>query len=153
MTKKDVTLSIEENLLKNAKKQIPNLSAFFEECLKNYMGIVNGLYPTAKYKEMLDEIGKIQTNLFLMNQNYDFKKAQKRMEDEKINRALRDVWHDYSKTFLPEGDAFENALSVLNVDAETLEDMLDFADANRDELGLNFTWDKLCELYENEEVE
>ena len=26
-------------------------------------------------------------------------------------------------------------------------------DANRDELGLNFTWGKLCELYENEEVE
>ena len=153
MTKKDVTLSIEENLLKNAKKQIPNLSAFFEECLKNYMGIVNGLYPTAKYKEMLDEIGKIQTNLFLMNQNYDFEEAQKRNEEEKINRALRDVWYDYSRTFLPEGDAFENALSVLNVDAETLEDMLDFTDMNREELGLNFTWSKLCELYENEEVE
>lgn len=63
--------------------------------------------------------------------------AQKRMEDEKINRALRTVWHDYSRTFLPEGDAFENALSVLNVNAKTLEDMLDFADANQDELGLN----------------
>ena len=59
MTKKDVTLSIEENLLKNAKKQIPNLSAFFEECLKNYMGMVNGLYPTAKYKEMLEKVNKL----------------------------------------------------------------------------------------------
>lgn len=153
MTKKDVTLSIEENLLKNAKKQIPNLSAFFEECLKNYMGTVNGLYPTAKYKEMIDEIGKIQTNLFLMNQNYDFEKAQKEIEDEKLNKALRGVWFEYSKTLLPEGDAFENALTVLNVDAETLEDMLDFADMNRDELGLNFTWSKLCEMYEKEEVE
>ena len=153
MTKKDVTLSIEENLLKNAKKQIPNLSAFFEECLKNYMGIVNGLYPTAKYKEMLDEIGKIQTNLFLMNQNYDFEEAQKQVENEKVNRVLRTVWHEYSKTFLSEGDAFENALSVLNVNAETLEDMLDFAYANQELLGLNFTWSKLCELYENEEVE
>lgn len=153
MTKKDVTLSIEENLLKNAKKQIPNLSAFFEECLKNYMGMVNGLYPTAKYKEMLDEIGRIQTKLYLMNQNFDFEKAQKEIEDEKLNKALRGVWFEYSKTLLPEGDAFENALSVLNVDAETLEDMLDFADMNRDELGLNFTWSKLCEMYENEEVE
>lgn len=153
MTKKDVTLSIEENLLKNAKKQIPNLSAFFEECLKNYMGIVNGLYPTAKYKEMLDEIGKIQTNLFLMNQNYDFKEAQKRKEEEKLNKALRGAWHEYSKTLRPEGDAFNNALSVLNVDAEKLEDMLDFADMYRDELGINFTWTELCTLYENEGVE
>ena len=152
MTKKDVTLSIEENLLKNAKKQIPNLSAFFEECLKNYMGIVNGLYPTAKYKEMLDEIGKIQTNLFLMNQNYDFEEAQKRNEEEKINRALRKLWNEYRKTLTPEGQAFDEALNMLDVDSETLEDMLDFAYANQELLGLNFTWSKLCELYENEEV-
>ena len=153
MTKKDVTLSIEENLLKNAKKQIPNLSAFFEECLKNYMGIVNGLYPTAKYKEMLDEIGKIQTNLFLMNQNYDFEEAQKRNEEEKINRALRKLWNEYRKTLTPEGQSFDEALNMLDVDSETLEDMLDFAYANQELLGLNFTWSKLCEMYENEEVE
>jgi hypothetical protein len=153
MTKKDVTLSIEENLLKNAKKQIPNLSAFFEECLKNYMGIVNGLYPTAKYKEMLDEIGKIQTNLFLMNQNYDFEEAQKRMEDEKINRALRKLWNEYRKSLIADEQLMSEALEVLPTDAETLEDMLDFAYVNQEELGLNFTWNKLCELYETEEVE
>ena len=151
MTKKDVTLTIEENLLKNAKKQIPNLSAFFEECLKNYMGTVNGLYPTAKYKEMLDEIGKIQTNLFLMNQNYDFEKAQKEVEDEKVNRALRKLWNEYRKNMIVDEQSMSEALEVLPTDADTLEDMLDFAYVNQEELGLNFTWSKLYELYEKEE--
>ena len=152
MTKIKTTLTVEENLLKKAKKQIPNLSAFFEECLKKYMGVLNGLYPTAEYKEMIDEISKIQTKLFILNQNYDYEKAQREVEEEKINRALRGAWHEYSKTFRPEGDAFNNAVSVLNVDAEKLEDMLDFADMYRDELGLNFTWSKLYELYEKEDI-
>ena len=151
MTKKDVTLTVEENLLKKAKKQIPNLSAFFEECLKNYMGTVNGLYPTAKYKEMLDEIGKIQTNLFLMNQNYDFEKAQKDVEDEKVNRALRKLWNEYRKNMIVDEQSMSEALEVLPTDADTLEDMLDFAYVNQEELGLNFTWSKLYELYEKEE--
>lgn len=153
MTKKDVTLTVEENLLKKAKKQIPNLSAFFEECLKNYMGVLNGLYPTAEYKEMIDEISKIQAKLFIINQSFDYEQAQKEMEEEKLNKALRGAWLEYSKTLRPEGDAFNNALNVLNVDGEKLEDMLDFADMYRDELGINFTWADLCELYEKEGVE
>ena len=151
--KDKITISIDSEVLKKAKKQMPNISEFLNECLKQYLGMADGSFPTANARDVVDDIGKSQAKLFMLNQNFDYENAQKRMEDEKINRALRDVWYDYSRTFLPEGDAFENALSVLNVDAETLEDMLDFADMNREELGLNFTWSKLCELYENEEVE
>lgn len=151
--KSKITISIDKEVLEKAKKQMPNISEFLNECLKQYLGLADGIYPTANAKDIVEDIAKSQAKLFILNQNYDFEKAQKQVEDEKVNRALRTVWHEYSKTFLPEGDAFNQALSVLNVDAETLEDMLDFADANRDELGLNFTWNKLCELYENEEVE
>lgn len=151
MTKKDVTLTVEENLLKKAKKQIPNLSAFFEECLKNYMGVLNGLYPTAEYKEMIDEISKIQAKLFILNQNYDYEKAQKEVEDEKVNRALRKLWNEYRKNMIVDEQSMSEALEILPVSAETLEDMLDFAYANHEELGLNFTWSKLYELYEKEE--
>ena len=38
MTKKAVKLSIEENLLDEGKKHIPNLSSFFEEVLIHYLG-------------------------------------------------------------------------------------------------------------------
>ena len=151
--KSKITISIDKEVLEKAKKQMPNISEFLNECLKQYLGLADGIYPTANAKDIVEDIAKSQAKLFILNQNYDFEKAQKQIEEEKVNRALRTVWHEYSKTFLPEGDAFNQALSALNVDAETLEDMLDFADANRDELGLNFTWSKLCEMYENEEVE
>ena len=150
--KDKITISIDSEVLKKAKKQMPNISEFLNECLKQYLGMADGSFPTANARDVVDDIGKSQAKLFIMNQNFDYENAQKRMENEKVNRVLRTVWHEYSKTFLPEGDAFENALSVLNVNAETLEDMLDFAYANQELLGLNFTWSKLCELYENEEV-
>jgi predicted CopG family antitoxin len=151
--KSKITISIDDEVLKKAKKQMPNISEFLNECLKQYLGLADGIFPTADVNDIVKDIAKSQAKLFIINQNYDYEKAQKEIEDEKLNKALRGVWFEYSKTLLPEGDAFENALTVLNVDAETLEDMLDFADMNRDELGLNFTWSKLCELYENEEVE
>ena len=151
--KSKITISIDDEVLKKAKKQMPNISEFLNECLKQYLGLADGIFPTADVNDIVKDIAKSQAKLFIINQNYDYEKAQKEIEDEKLNKALRGVWFEYSKTLLPEGDAFENALTILNVDAETLEDMLDFADMNRDELGLNFTWSKLCELYENEEVE
>jgi predicted CopG family antitoxin len=151
--KSKITISIDDEVLKKAKKQMPNISEFLNECLKQYLGLADGIFPTADVNDIVKDIAKSQAKLFIINQNYDYEKAQKEIEDEKLNKALRGVWFEYSKTLLPEGDAFENALTVLNVDAETLEDMLDFADMNRDELGLNFTWSKLCEMYENEEVE
>ena len=151
--KSKITVSIDDEVLKKAKKQMPNISEFLNECLKQYLGLADGIFPTADANDIVNDIAKSQAKLFILNQNFDYENAQKKMEEEKLNKALRGVWFEYSKTLLPEGDAFENALSVLNVDAETLEDMLDFADMNRDELGLNFTWSKLCEMYENEEVE
>ena len=153
MTKIKTTLTIEKEVFEKAKKQIPNLSAFFEECLIQYLGLADGIYPTANDREILDKIGKLQAELYMRNQNFNIHENIRKAEEEKINRALRGAWHEYRKTFRPEGDAFNNALSVLNIDAETLEDMLDFAYVNQEELGLNFTWSKLYELYENEEVE
>ena len=151
--KSKITVSIDDEVLKKAKKQMPNISEFLNECLKQYLGLADGIFPTADANDIVNDIAKSQAKLFILNQNFDYENAQKKMEEEKLNKALRGVWFEYSKTLLPEGDAFENALSVLGVDDETLEDMLDFADMNRDELGLNFTWSELCEMYENEEVE
>ena len=102
--------------------------------------------------DIVNDIGKSQAKLFILNQNYDYEKAKKEVEDEKINRALRKLWNEYRKNMVVDDQQMAEALEVLPVYAERLEDMLDFAYANQDELGLNFTWSKLYELYENEEV-
>jgi len=151
--KDKITISIDSEVLKKAKKQMPNISEFLNECLKQYLGMADGSFPTANARDVVDDIGKSQAKLFILNQNFDYENAQKRMEDEKINRALRKLWNEYRKSLIADEQLMSEALEVLPTDAETLEDMLDFAYVNQEELGLNFTWNKLCELYENEEVE
>ena len=153
MTKIRTTLTIEKEIYENARKHIPNISEFLEECLKQYLGLADGIYPTANVKDIVDDIAKSQAKLFILNQNYDYEKAQKEVEDEKVNRPLRKLWNEYRKSLIADEQLMSEALEVLPTDAETLEDMLDFAYVNQEELGLNFTWNKLCELYETEEGE
>ena len=151
--KSKITVSIDSKVLEKAKKQMPNISEFFNECLKQYLGLADGIYPTAEANDIVNDISKSQAKLFILNQNYDYEKAQKEVEDEKVNRALRKLWNEYSKNLFADEQSMSEALEVLPVTAETLEDILDFAYANQDELGLNFTWSKLYELYESEEAE
>ena len=151
--KSKITVSIDSEVLEKAKKQMPNISEFLNECLKQYLGLADGIYPTAEANDIVNDISKSQAKLFILNQNYDYEKAQKEVEDEKVNRALRKLWNEYRKNMIADEQSMSEALEILPVDAETLEDILDFAYANQDELGLNFTWSKLYELYEKEEVE
>ena len=58
MTKQRINVSIDSELLKKAKMEIPNLSGFLEECLKHYLGLTDGTIPVAKEFELLDRIGK-----------------------------------------------------------------------------------------------
>ena len=153
--KKDgkITVRINKKLLEDAKKNIPNISTFVQECLEHYLGYANGTYPTANDREILDKIGKLQAELYMRNQNFNIHEHIRKAEEEKINRALRKLWNEYRKNMIIDEQSMTEALTILPVDAETLEDMLDFAYVNQEELGLNFTWSKLYELYENEEVE
>jgi len=153
MTKIRTTLTIEKEVYEKARNTMPNISEFVEECLRQYLGLADGKFPTADVRDVVDDIGKSQAKLFIMNQNFDYENAQKRMENEKVNRALRKLWQEYRKNIYADEDTLSEAMEVLTVDKDTLEDMLDFAYANQELLGLNFTWSKLCELYENEEVE
>ena len=149
--KNKITVSIDSEILEKAKKQMPNISEFFNECLKQYLGLADGIYPTADAKDIIDDISKSQAKLFILNQNYDYEKAKKDVHDEKVNRTLRKLWNEYRKNMIVDEQSMSEALEILPVGAETLEDMLDFAYVNQEELGLNFTWSKLYELYEKEE--
>jgi hypothetical protein len=151
--KSKITVSIDSEVLEKAKKQMPNISEFFNECLIQYLGLADGIYPTADANDIVNDIGKSQAKLFILNQNYDYEKAKRDVQDEKVNRALRKLWNEYRKNMIVDEQSMSEALEILPVGAETLEDMLDFAYANQEELGLNFTWSKLYELYENEEEE
>ena len=153
MSKIKTTLTIEKEVFEKAKKHLPNISEFVEECLKQYLGLADGTYPTAEAKDIADVIGKSQAKLFILNKDYDFKESQRMIEQEKLNSPWRALWNDYKRKQTINKQLMSDALQVLPVDAETLEDILDFADFNQEELSLNFSWEEVYEKYKKEEVD
>lgn len=147
MTKKKITVSIDSEVLETAKKQMPNISEFFNECLKRYLGLADGIYPSAKASELIETISKSQAELFILNESFEVHERMKLIEDEKINRPFRALWNDYKRRLTLNQELMQDVLDVVNVDAETLEDILDYAYANRETLNLNFTWEEVYEKY------
>ena len=54
MSKKDLKITIDEKVLEKGKNAIPNLSAFFEECLKHYLGYADGTIAIGNINEITD---------------------------------------------------------------------------------------------------
>ena len=149
--KKKITVSIDEDILKKAKKQMPNISEFFNECLKQYLGLADGIYPTANASDIIENISKSQAELFILNQSFEVHEKMKLIEDEKINRPFRALWNDYKRRLNFNTELMQDVLNVVNVDESMLEDVLDFAYFNQDELSLNFSWEEVYEKYLQEE--
>lgn len=153
MTKKKITVSIDEEILERAKKQMPNISEFLNECLKQYLGLADGIYPTANASDIINNISKSQAELFILNESFKVHERMKIIEDEKINRRFRALWNDYKRRLNVNQELMEDVLKVVSVDYETLEDLLDFAYVNQEHLSLNFSWEEVYEKYQKEEVE
>ena len=151
MTKIKATLSIEKKVFDEAKKRIPNISEFVEKCLIQYLGLLDGIYPTAEASDIIETISKSQAELFILNESFNVHERMKLIEDEKINRPFRALWNDYKRRTTLNQELMQDVLNVVNVDAETLEDILDFAYVNLDMLSLNFSWEEVYEKYQQEE--
>lgn len=153
MTKKKITVSIDEEILERAKKQMPNISEFLNECLKQYLGLADGIYPTANASDIINNISKSQAELFILNESFKVHERMKIIEDEKINRRFRALWNDYKRRLNVNQELMEDVLKVVSVDYETLEDILDFAYVNQEHLSLNFSWEEVYEKYQKEEAD
>ena len=146
MSKKRVELSIEKDILEKAKKHIPNLSAFFEECLKHYFGYADGIFPIGNVNEIIDKIGKLQVELFLINQNYDAEERRKNAENEEIDKAWRFLWNDFRPTLIPDETLLEKAIEVLGINGKELEDILDWVYITDVKVDTN-SWQEVLEKY------
>ncbi len=121
-----MTLSIDKKISEDAKKQIPNLSAFVEECLIQYLGYVNGLYPTAKASDLIETIGKTQAELYILTESNKVSENIVMIENEKQNRIWRLLWNDYRRRLTLNPTVTPEAVTVLETDEETLEDIMDW---------------------------
>ena len=148
MSKKNIGLTIDENILQKAKDTIPNLSEFFEECLKHYFGYANGTFPIGNINDITDKIGKLQVELFLINQNYDMETALKEAEEFEKDKAWRFLWNDYRIRLIPDEQLLTEAEEKLQMHSETLEDLLDELYEVKDEIDTN-SWNKVYQWWTN----
>ena len=151
MSKKSLKISIEEEVLEKAKKHIPNLSGFVEECLKHYFGYADGIFPIGNVNEITDKIGRLQVELFLINQNYDAEESRKNAENEERDKAWRFLWNDFKPSLIPDETLLEKAIEVLGINGEELEDILDWVYITDINVNTN-SWQEVLKTYnENKE--
>ena len=136
MTKERVNISI----------HIPNLSGFVEECLNHYFGYADGIFPIGNVNEITDKIGKLQAELFLINQNYDAEESMKNAENEERDKAWRFLWNDFRPTLIPDETLLEKAIEKLEMNKEELEDILDWIYITDIQVDTN-SWQEVLEKY------
>lgn len=146
MSKKSLKISIEEEVLEKAKKHIPNLSGFVEECLKHYFGYADGIFPIGNVNEITEKIGKLQVELFLINQNYDAEESRKNAENEERDKAWRFLWNDFKPSLIPDETLLEKAIEVLGINGEELEDILDWVYITDINIDTN-SWQEVLKAY------
>ena len=148
MTKERVNISIDTELMEKARKNIPNLSSFIEECLKHYFGYAEGTFPIGNINDITEKIGKLQVDLFLINQNYDMETAMKEAETFEKDKAWRFLWNDYRIRLIPDEQLLAEAEEKLQMHSETLEDLLDELYEVKDEVDTE-EWDNVYEWWKN----
>ena len=148
MSKKRQDFTIDEEVLENAKKHIPNLSNFVEECLKHYLGYANGTMPIVSDLDILDEIGKLQVKLFILNENFDAEESRKQAEEFEKDKAWRFLWNDYRIRLVPDELLMQTAVKELGIDEDTLEDILDEVYEVKDKVDTE-EWAKVYDWWKN----
>ena len=149
MTKKQLILTIDEEIIKKAKKTIPNISGFVEECLKQYLGIGNNLAPTSKMSELVETISKSQLELYLINERGNIEEAREKAEEFEKDKAWRFLWNDYRVRLIPDKTLMASAVKELGIDEETLEDILDEVFEAKDKVDTD-SWNTVYDWYKKE---
>ena len=151
MSKKQLILTIEEDIVEKAKKTIPNVSGFVEECLKQYLGIGNNLIHTSKMNELVETIGKCQLELYLMNERGNIEEAKEKAAKQEINLAWRRLYTTYRDTRTIDETLLTNASEILGVGKVELTDIVEvcYAFSRTDEIDVT-EWTEVYQQYGGE---
>ena len=152
MTKEKATISLDSEVLEKARKQIPNLSGFIEECLKQYLGIGFNLIPTSKMNELVETISKSQLELYLMNERGNIEEAKEKAAKQEINLAWRKLYTTYRDTRTINQDKLQYASETLHVPEEELVDIVEvcYVFSRNDEIDVT-EWEEVYQKYGNGE--
>jgi hypothetical protein len=148
MTKEKATISVDSEVLEKARKQIPNLSGFIEECLKQYLGIGYNLIPTSKMHELVEGISKNQLELYLMNERGNIEEAKEKAAQQEINLAWRRLFTFYRDTRKIDDLLLKEASKTLEVPEDELADIVEVCFVFSRDDGVDVTeWADVYEKY------
>ena len=152
MTKEPIKLSIDSELLEQAKRQIPNMSKFMEDCLKQYLGIGEALIHTSDMYNLIEEIGRCQLELYLMNERGNIEENKKKAAQQEINIAWRQLYTEYRDTKTINQDKLKHASEILNVPEEELTDIVEvcYVFSRNDEIDVT-EWSEVYNQYGGDE--
>lgn len=120
--KERTNISINKELLELAKENIPNISGFFEGCLRAYFQ-----FTTENDEQRGEELRKAWEDFhssklkihLLMNVDYENKHLEK-MQDKNKKLAWLGIWKDYKFTQTYQPHSMEEACKVLNLTEKEL---------------------------------
>ena len=152
MTKEKATISLDSEVLEKARKQIPNLSGFIEECLKQYLGIGYNLIPTSKMHELVEGISKNQLEIYLMNERGNIEEAKEKAAQQEINLAWRRLYTFYRDTRKIDDLLLKEASKTLEVPTDELADIVEVCFVFSRDDGVDVTeWADVYEKYGGDE--
>ena len=121
--KKVTTMNIDEDVLERAKKEIPNISLFCEDCLKKFLGLDGGI--VGSIENELDKMKKAQLNIHILSQAEYEAQVSESLSSKENNTVWVGIWRNYCNTQTIIPDSLEKASKVLGVSTGFLEGMLD----------------------------
>lgn len=125
--KEKITISIDEETLKIAKENIPNISKFVEECFNAYFQFVteDDEQRGEELRKNWEDFHRAKLNIhLLMNVDSENKQIEK-IHQNNLDITWRGIWKDYRFTQTYQEHAMEEAVKILHVSKEELEEVME----------------------------
>ena len=147
--KKVTTINIDSKVLSRAKREIPNISVFIEDCLKVYLDITDNDDNVSLMQDELNKIKDARLKLHLLSEVQDNDGEIQLYDKDKINRAWSSIWREYRTHNHINNTNMQNACTILNRTENELKDIMDTLLYNTDsqELIQCDDWDYALKLY------
>ena len=85
-----------------------------------------------------DKTGKLQLEIFLINQKYDAEESMEEAEKLEKDKAWRFLWNNYRLRLIPDKKLLKKVIKVLGMNDEELEDILDWVHITDIEVDTNY---------------
>ena len=125
--KEKITISIDEETLKIAKENIPNISKFVEECFNAYFQFVteDDEQRGEELRKNWEDFHRAKLNIhLLMNVDSENKQIEK-VHENNLKLAWLGIWKTYRFTQTYQKHAMEEAVKILHVSKEELEEVME----------------------------